>query len=132
MLYTEAFKALGYSLRDIRNDWTASKPDGVCITIWEREIEPNAGRHLNTKLDCGPHERWKDKRGNKRRIEHISRAMAEFDGFVDVILVSGIPDKGYGDATPWKPLREGEHWRITFFEPETGHFFASVVQANPA
>ena len=133
MNYTQAFKNLGYTLVAPRTDWSAENEKGVCISIWAAEIKFKDGRPwLDTKVHCGPHEIWKDLPGNKKRVAHLARAVDELSGVIDVVIVQGTPGLGVKDADPWIPTsRKGMHWRVTSFDPSTGHFSAFVDKAPP-
>lgn len=102
MKFTEAFAALGYELVDFRQDWTAEKNDGVCISLWRREMGTRDGlRWMNTRVHADPIDQWQEKAGNRRRIDHLRRALDEFEGRVDVVIVSGTPGVSDGTAQPW-------------------------------
>jgi len=115
-----------------RSDWTAEKDDGVCITLWKEEIAFKEGHPwIDTKVHCQPIEIWGDKQGNKKRIQHLKKAMSDFDGFVDLIIVEGIPGEGVEKANPWLPdNRKGYRWQVTEFDESTGHFEAKIVETN--
>ena len=129
MTFTAAFARLGYRLSSPRTDWSAEKEDGVCLSIWEKEVKPKPpGSAFDTRTDAQPIETWNHKQGFKRRLPHLARAVAEFDGYVDMVIVTGTPGKGHGDANPWLPAaRRGYRWRITYFDPATGHFAVETV-----
>ena len=121
MQYAAAFEAMGYSLNSVRNDWTAVKADGVCVTIWKREIDWSEWS-MDSRVRCGPIESWQSKPGNKTRINHARRALNEFDGWVDAILISGKPGISYEDAQPWHPAEKGgKRWRIIYLDEANGH-----------
>lgn len=124
MTFTDAFAQLGYRLSSPRTDWSATKEGGVCISIWAKEMRPKRpGSAFDTRTDAQPIETWNHKQGFKRRLPHLSRAISEFGGYVDVVVVTGTPGEGHGSADPWIPgKRQGYRWRITFFDPATGHF----------
>jgi hypothetical protein len=125
MQFVEAFEALGYRLKAPRQDWTAEKADGVCISLWRREMGTRDGLlWMNTRVHADPIQSWGGKAGNHRRIRHLRRAIDDFGGRVDVVIVSGTPGVSYGTAQPWKAegSRAGTHWRITEFDEHTGHF----------
>ncbi|MBF9150983.1 hypothetical protein [Novosphingobium jiangmenense] len=121
MRYAEAFESLGYKLRSARQDWSAEKDDGVCITIWKRrlnwqDLSYDTREHKNSIAD------WSVKSGNKKRILHASRALIEFDGWIDAILISGEPGISYEDAQVWFPTeKQGRRWRVVYLDEETGH-----------
>jgi len=132
MLYNEAFQKLGYQLVSPRSDWTAESETGICITLWKEELAFNNGKPwIDTKLHCQPIEIWGDKPGNKKRIQHLQKAVSEYNGFVDVIIVHGEPGEKVTNADPWKQegKRQGYRWKITGFEQDTGHFSATIEEA---
>lgn len=121
MQFTEAFKTLGYEVVIPRQDWSAERRDGVCMTLWTKEIDWKT-LTVDTRVHAGPNEDWRLKPGNTKRIAHLTRALAEFDGRVDVVTVHGEPGHGFGDASPWKAdERKGFVWRVLSIDPVTGH-----------
>lgn len=133
MQYVDAFRKLGYALESQRQDWSAEKSDGVCITIWNKEVNWTASPPY---LDCWelPVEEkgWTAKSGHRKRTGHVDRAMQEFEGFVDVIVVSGTPGESYADATPWVASERRNHvWRVTRFDPDSGLFRVEAVAQRP-
>jgi hypothetical protein len=128
MQYAEAFKALGYTLLSPRQDWSTANDTGVCLSLWRVELAMrNRLPWFNTKLHGRPISKWGFKPGNKLRIAHFALATATSDGFVDVIIVSGVPGGPYGDATPWISADRKGRWRLADFDSQTGHFEVSVV-----
>jgi hypothetical protein len=79
---------------------------------------------MNTQTHADPIEKWKSKPGNQKRIRHLRRAVNEFGGRVDVIIVSGTPGESYGTAQPWvaQGARAGTRWQVTSLDDATGHF----------
>lgn len=127
MLFTEAFRALGYEVAAPRSDWSAERENGVCLSLWAREIKfAKTGCSFHTEQDAQPIVTWSYKPGFTRRLRHLSRAVTEFDGEIDVVLVSGTPGGGYEDAYPWRPEERKAAWFVTTFDPGTGHFFAQT------
>jgi hypothetical protein len=65
---------------------------------------------------------------------HLRRALDEFEGRVDVVIVSGTPGVSYGTAQPWIPEggRFGTYWQVIDFEGQTGHFEVVLRQQEPA
>lgn len=125
MQFVEAFERLGYHVEAPRTDWTAEKPDGVCISLWRKEMGTRDGLlWMDTHVHADPIEGWGDKPGNAKRIRHLRRALSEFAGEVDVIIVSGEPGVSYGTAQPWiaEGGRAGTFWQIVSFDESTGHF----------
>lgn len=121
MRYGEAFSKLGYRLEVPRQDWTAEKATGVCITLWRSEIDW-ASMAMDSRLHGSPIELWRNKPGNHKRIRHATRAIQEFGGWVDAVVVSGASGEGVDDATPWNAKeRDGYVWRITFLDEVLGH-----------
>ncbi|MCB2130483.1 MAG: hypothetical protein KDE03_15795 [Rhodobacteraceae bacterium] len=130
MQYVEAFNALGYDVPNPRQDWSAEKAGGVCITLWKSEVQwVPTPPHLDLWAKAGPGTTdWETLPGHKKRTGHLARAVSEFDGWVDVIIVTGTPGKGYGNADPWLPEKRANHgWRIQKFDKTTG-FFSVVAE----
>lgn len=129
MKFKEAFGALGYLVQQPRSDWSAEKADGVCITLWQAEMSMvNGAPWVDTRIHTKDIGLWGHKPGNRKRAVHLRRAMAEFEGYVDVVIVHGVPGEGFGDAAPWEPAkRRDARWRVSFLDPGTGHFVAGVV-----
>ena len=128
MKFTHAFAALGYELASPRTDWSAERENGVCLSLWSREIRWGRGEGaFDTRHDAMPIDTWNHKPGFKKRLRHIQRAVDELDGRIDVVMVSGQPGHGYEDADPWKPELRKAAWIIEYFEPETGHFVARMT-----
>ena len=125
MGFVEAFEKLGYVVEAQRQDWTAEKPDGVCISLWRKEMGSREGMlWMDTRVHADPIENWDHKPGNRKRIRHLQRALTEFGGEVDAVIVSGEPGVSYGTAQPWIPegLRAETYWLITDFDENSGHF----------
>lgn len=96
MQFVEAFEHLGYRVIAPRQDWSAEKDGGVCISLWKKEMGTRGGLPwMNTQVHADPIENWGHKPGNVKRNRHLGRALEEFGGRVDVVIVSGIPGKSY-------------------------------------
>lgn len=123
MKFGEAFSKLGYQLDTPRLDWSAVNDTGVCISLWRSEIDWPA-LSFDTRINAGPPSTW-NPAGNNKRKRHLARAVQEHSGWVDVVIVDGIPGEGVDKASPWiSKEREGRKWRVLEFEPELGHFKA--------
>lgn len=134
MQFVEAFERLGYSVEAQRQDWSAENERGVCISLWQKEMGVRDGLlWMNTRVHADPLDGWKDKPGNRKRIRHLKRALDEFGGRVEVVIVSGKPGVSYGTAQPWiaEGARAGTHWTISDFDEGTGHFEAALVLETP-
>jgi hypothetical protein len=128
MKYSEAFNRLGYKLDVPRLDWSAANETGVCISLWRSEIDwPKLS--IDSRVDCGPVSTW-NPAGNNKRKRHLNKALSEHDGWVDVVVVDGVPGEGVDKATPWLPKeRRNLRWRVLSFDPEIGHFVARAMDA---
>jgi hypothetical protein len=121
MRYGEAFAKLGYVLETPRQDWSAALLDQICISIWRSEIDWKLPI-MDSRLHGGPIAEWGRLPGNAKRIKHARTALEKHDGFVDAIIVDGIPGQGVTSATPWIPHnRKGLCWRITYLGEQDGH-----------
>lgn len=121
MQFVQAFNALGYEVDVPRQDWSAEKADGVCLTLWTVETDWKA-LVMDTRVHAGPNDAWQHKSGSAKRIKHARRALDEFDGWIDVVKIDGDPGEGYGNASPWVPSdRMGHRWRVVYLEDATGH-----------
>ncbi len=128
MNYTETFSFLGYSLESIRADWSAEKSDGVCITIRNAQIVPKSYPPRIDLWQLHPDGgEFVNKPGYIKRTRHLSRAVSDFGGKVDVILVDGDLEEPYKDAHPWDCEKRKASWMISKFDPESGYFCAEVV-----
>jgi hypothetical protein len=128
-----AYDKLGYyNVKNRRKDWTAEKYKGeytgVCLTLWEVELkgkEPEL-RSLDTRDLSPPLEDCNGKPGFRKRICHIKRAIREFDGVVDIIIIDSNPKEEWGVKRKRKLsypcLNKDRRWRVTYFESDTGHF----------
>ena len=129
MKFTEAFSKLGYHVDVPRQDWSAEKSDGVCISLWQVEMGLDEQKRpwIDTRVHANENALWRTKPGNRKRIRHLQRAIDELGGVVDVVIVHGKPGAGVTDAAPWIPAeRKGTRWGISDFDPETGHFTARI------
>ena len=109
-------------MEDQRQDWSAEKAHGVCISLWAKETDWKA-LVMDTRIHATDYADWGHKSGNNKRCRHTRRALDEFNGWVDIVKIDGIPGVGYGTASPWLPdERKGFRWRVTFLDDKTGHF----------
>ena len=130
MKFVEAFNSLGYERGNHQNAWSAEKDDGVCITIWQKEnCVDDRGLPFNDIRDqVSSDADWLSKSGNRMRKKHIARALTEFDGRVDVIILYGEPGRSYENAEPWNvEQRHGRYWHVTEFDQNTGLFRAEIA-----
>ena len=70
--------------------------------------------------------------GHRERTDNIAKALREFDGRVEVVMVSAASGEGAGDAEPWDAKLRGGFWKITRFDPNDGYFRADVVRNKEA
>jgi hypothetical protein len=88
---------------------------------------------MNRRVHADDLDGWRDKPGNRKRIRHLKRALDEFGGRVDVVIVSGKPGVSYGTAQPWLAdgSRGATHWEVGDFDENSGHFEAKLVPDTP-
>ena len=133
MQFVEAFEKLGYVLDAPRQDWSAENSGGICISLWRKEMGTRGGLlWMSTNVHADPLVNWGEKPGNRKRIRHLRRAIDDFNGRVDVVIVSGEPGKSYGTAQPWlqEGSRSNSYWEVTSFDDQTGHFEV-YLRRNP-
>lgn len=121
MRYADAFAKLGYLLEAPRQDWSASNDSGVCLSLWRSEIDWKS-LSFDTRVNAGPVETWNVAGRNKRR-RHLAQAIAHHGGWIDVVVVDGVPGEGVDNASPWMVKeRQGRRWKVVDLDPEIGHF----------
>lgn len=126
MKFTDAFSRLGYHLPVPRTDWSAENETGICLSLWRSEIDWKS-LSTDTRIHAGPPDTWNPAGNNKRR-RHLAAALERYGGWVDVVIVDGIPGEGVDNATPWNPReRRGLRWQVYDFEPGVGHFAARAI-----
>lgn len=133
MQYVEAFERLGYSVEVPRQDWSAANEHGVCISLWKKEMGLQDGlMWMDTRVHADPIENWAEKSGNRKRIGHLRRALDEFEGRVDVVIVSGQPGVSYGTAQPWvaEGARAGSYWEVFGLDEDSGHFEVALRRGS--
>ncbi len=140
MKFVESFNSLGYTLINKRGYWSAENKTGVCITIWQDELIPNATEPSSFdlwKLHGGEVRPFTKQSGHAKRIRHLQKAMDSFHGRVHVIIVeakkptpkSGETGRRCKNAEIWVPKKKGDFWQIKDFCSETGYFSAEVVNS---
>ncbi|SFJ97726.1 hypothetical protein SAMN03159338_2819 [Sphingomonas sp. NFR04] len=89
---------------------------------------------MDTRVHADALENWQNKPGNRKRVLHLRRAVDEFDGRVDVVIVSGDPGVSYGTAQPWmdEGNRAGTFWKISNLDEATGHFEVALHRESVA
>jgi hypothetical protein len=124
MKFAEAFKSLGYDLKSPRQDWSAVKADGVCISLWAKELSRiDEVLVFDSTVHGGPLEEWSTKPGNSKRKTHFESVESKHDGWLDVVIVTGTPGQAYESASPWiVNQRKNYRWRLINFDKNTGHF----------
>lgn len=129
MGYKESFRKLGYHLTNPRQHWSCASEAGVCLSLWRKEIDWK-NHKFDTREDAGPTDTWNAAGANQRKRDLVV-AMSKFGGWIDVVVVDGIPGEGVDKATPWEPDgRQGLRWRVTEFDEASGHFRAEIMQVD--
>jgi hypothetical protein len=76
----------------------------------------------DTRLHKSSVDIWSGKSGNRKRIVHAQRALNDFEGWIDAILISGEPGVSYEDAQLWIPSEKGgKRWRVVFLDQAICH-----------
>ena len=123
--YVELFLKLGYDVPLPRSDVSAERAGGIALAIFRDELHPKP-----LAFDTRSVPDWESKRmhlpGNTKRIGHIEKALELFDGHVDVVLVDKSANGDSDGAEPWQ--RPKSHWKITYFDPATGHHRVELIR----
>lgn len=117
MGFKDAFEALGYTLSNHQTDWSAENADGVCITLWRCDLELSSEKlpFYDMRFER-PLPEWTEKIGHRKRRSHLARAVDEFGGRVDVVLLHGPSGGPQTGADPWIKEERGKGWHITRFD----------------
>ena len=82
---------------------------------------------IDSRVNCGSVYTW-NPAGNNKRKRHLQQAIDNHDGWIDVVVVDGVPGQGVDKASPWIAAeRRGLRWKVEDFDPEVGHFRARAV-----
>jgi hypothetical protein len=68
-----------------------------------------------------PIEQWRHKPGNAKRLRHLRQAVDRHQGYIDVVIVQGVPGSGVRDAEPWHVARRKARWKIEELDETSGH-----------
>ena len=126
---SEAFRKLGYDIGNPMNQWSAENEEGVCISLWQKEMVFTDGRSwIDTRLHAGPAEEWSAV-GANLRAKHLKAAIEKFRGHVDVVVLYGEVGK-VKNCEPWFPPKSHPNhgWIVTDFDVDTGHFVAEMAE----
>lgn len=121
MKFAEAFSKLGYRLVLPRQHWSAQSETGVCLSLWRTELQWKPTLWMDTRIHCGVVSLWNPAGANKRR-EHLRLAIEKFHGWIDAVIVDGVPGQPIKDAEPWNVSARGKQWRLEDVDLEIGHF----------
>jgi len=120
--YRDSFRKLGYELGSVRQHWSAKNEDGVCLSLWSKEMRPGGGLlEMDSNTDCGPIETWASAGRNKRH-EHLCFAWDECDRWIDVVIRQGHSWENGVPSEPWLVTKKKHKFRLQEFDRESGHF----------
>ena len=120
----QAFAIFGLIQTNERWSWSAKSHDGktVSITVWADQINKNPDIVMFVDTFNLPHnqrnELWRDAKGNRERIKHLSHARKHLDGLVRVLMVHAVDAGAYPRQV-----------KANSVEPITNCFFR-VVELN--
>ena len=124
-----AFERLGYKLANTRQSWSAANDHGVCLALRKQQFGRQNGLLYYDFFERHPDRlNHMDRFGHRERAVNIATALREYDGRVDVVMVSAASGDGAGDAEPWDVKSRGGFWQVTNFDPSDGYFRAEVVR----
>ena len=126
---TEAFDHFGVSLENVQWSWSGISLDEqtVALVLWQDAVK---GRHgeLTYNDDQELDAEWRQRIGNKRRIEHLRHAMTNLDGKFRAVIAKAEDVT----ADPRKIAKcfpqEGAFWSLDYLDDESGAFRAHIVR----
>lgn len=117
----QAFAVFGLTQTNERWSWSAKSDDGktVATTVWADQINRNSDIALFVDTFNLPYnqrnELWRDAKGNRERIQHLSYAMNHLHGLVRVLIVYAVDPGAYP-----------RHVKANSIEPITDYFLKVV------
>ncbi|MCA1661464.1 MAG: hypothetical protein LC648_04625 [Novosphingobium sp.] len=126
---TEAFDHFGIELENVQWSWSGMSADGgtVAVVLWQDAVKGRNGQltyHDDEELDAG----WRQRIGNKRRIEHLRHAIDRLEGKFRAVIAKAEDL----DADPRKIEKcfpqDGAVWQIDYLDELTGAFRAHIVR----
>jgi hypothetical protein len=85
----KAFAAFGAAGKNQRWSWSARTPDDqtVVMTFWKDAIDYGSNPISYSTFDSPRLHLWKDKPGNRERIENLKWARDHCDGLMKVVII---------------------------------------------
>jgi hypothetical protein len=125
-----AYAAFGAKLKNHQWSWSAIAPNGdVILTLWQDQFNfktepPSYSTPSHDVMS------WKDRPGNKERIENIKHALARNGGRIRVVIARAV-DPAVDPRTILEAFpRTKMVFRIREFNEETGEFRAVLEQTS--
>ena len=126
---TEAFAHFGVELENVQWSWSgmSTSHGAVVVVLWQDGIkgrDANWFYHDDDELDA----EWRNRIGNKRRIEHLLYARDHNGGRFQAVTAKALDVK----ADPRKiekcwPQMD-VHWLLEYLDDKTGAFRARMIR----
>ena len=126
----QAFATFGLTQTNERWSWSAKSDDGghVATTVWADQINKNQDVTLFVDTFNLPYNQrndlWRDKPGNRARIQHLSHARNHLNGLVRVLVVHALDPDAYPrkvKANSIEPITDC-FFRVVELDEITGEF----------
>lgn len=126
---TTAFGHFGVTLENVQWSWSGVSGDAstVAVVLWQDGVKGKNGDFVyldNDDLDA----QWRERTGNKRRIEHLRHTMGNLDGRFRAIIAKAVDT----DADPREIEncfpQEGVFWQLDSLDDDSGAFTAHVIR----
>ena len=124
----EAFRAFGAEGKNSRWSWSARTTDGrVVMTFWKDQLNYSSNPISYSNYGSPTLGQWKEKLGNRERIENLQYARDHCGGLMQVVIIEAVDP----NAQPREIARSFPHRRLIMklvdLNDETGEFRAINV-----
>jgi hypothetical protein len=126
---TTAFGHFGVTLENVQWSWSGISDDAqtVAVVLWQDGVKGRDGGLVYLD-DEDPAAEWRQRIGNKRRVQHLRHALEALDGKFRAIVAKAVDVH----ADPRKIEKcfpqEDVFWRVDSLDDITGAFTAHVLR----
>ncbi len=126
---TAAFEHFGVALENVQWSWSGISEDArtVAVVLWQDVVKGRDGALVYLD-DEDPEAEWRQRIGNKHRIQHLKHALDMLDGQFRAIIAKAVDL----NADPRKIEKcfpqAGVFWKVDSLDERTGAFTAHVMR----